>query len=74
MSGFKDGVYWVEQCDYCKDNAMCKYQRDVRFSIKRLQVAEFDSKGCYGTLSFWCDYFRVDSDKVKARQVNEVQA
>ena len=31
----------------------------------RLLAVELETKGCYGTLSFWCDYYREDEQKVK---------
>ena len=77
MSAFKDGVYWREQCDYCSffnDGIGCKYQRSTRLAIKRLEIAEADSDGCYGTWSFWCDYFKADEELVKANQMSEVDA
>ena len=68
MSAFKDGVYWKEQCDYCCNFNACTYQRRTQLAIKRLEIAEADSDGCYGTWSFWCDYFKADEERVKASQ------
>ena len=77
MGAFKDGVYWREQCNYCRNADIgigCKYQHKTRLAIKRLEIAEADSDGCYGTWSFWCDYFKADVDKAKAEQKSEVPA
>lgn len=75
MSAFKDGVYWRNQCDFCIDgNGFCGAIRATKLLVKRLEIAEADSPGCHGTVTFWCDYFRADEDKVKSEQVCEVQA
>lgn len=65
MSAFKDNVYWKEQCDYCTNRMFCKYRDSVELLIARLKVVELETSGCYGTLSFWCDYYREDEQKVK---------
>ena len=66
MSGaFKGSVYWKEQCDFCVNRMFCKYSGQVELLQARLHVVELQTKGCYGTLSFWCDYYREDEQKVK---------
>ena len=74
MSAFKDEVYWKEQCRYCVNGMFCKYRDAVELLEARLKVVDMETSGCYGTLSFWCDYFKADEDKVKSEQVCEVPA
>lgn len=64
MSAFKDGIYWKEQCDFCENRMLCKYRDAVDLLQARLLVVELETKGYYGTLSFWCDCYREDK-KVK---------
>ena len=72
MSSFKDGVYWKEQCDYCLNRMYCKYRDSVELLQARLKVVDLETSGCYGTLSFWCDYFKADEEWVEANRKNEV--
>ena len=72
MSAFKNCVYWKEQCDYCENRMFCKYQNSVELLQARLKVVELETGGCYGTLSFWCDYFKVDEEKLNANAHGEV--
>ena len=65
MSAFKGSVYWKEQCDFCKNRTFCKHRDAVDLLKARLHVVELETKGCYGTLSFWCDYYFEDKQKVK---------
>lgn len=65
MSVFKGNVYWKEQCDFCENRMFCKYRDAVELLQARLLVVELETKGCYGTLSFWCDYYCEDKQKVK---------
>ena len=68
MSSIKDGVYWKEQCDYCINHMYCKYRDSVELLQAKLKVVDLETSGCYGTLSFWCDYFKADEERVKASQ------
>ena len=55
------GKYWVyfkEQCDYCLNRHNCEYTKKVKKYIENLDA--LDSKGIYGTTSFWCDYYILD--------------
>lgn len=65
MSAFKGSVYWKEQCGFCYNRMFCKYEDAVKLLRARLLVVELESEGCYGTLSFWCDYYREDTEAVK---------
>lgn len=74
MGAFKDRVYWKEQCNYCENRVLCKYRDEVELLQVRLLVVELETKGCYGTLSFWCDYYREDKQKVKdAKKLDSVR-
>lgn len=68
MNSFKDGVYWKEQCNYCTNRMYCKYRDSVELLQARLKVVDLETSGCYGTLSFWCDYFKADEEWVKENQ------
>jgi len=57
---FRNGVYWKEQCKFCRNGRCCKYRESVELLQARLNVVELESKGCYGSLSFWCDYYAED--------------
>ena len=58
MSAFKGNVYWRNQCEFCKSYMCCKYRGPVELLMARLKVVELESHGCYGSLSFWCDYYQ----------------
>ena len=72
MSAFKDDVYWKEQCDFCVNRMYCKYRDSVELLQAWLKVVDLETSGCYGTLSFWCDYFKADEEWVKANKQLEV--
>ena len=72
MSSFKGNVYWKDQCQYCKNHMFCKYSESMNLLLARLHVVELETKGCYGTLSFWCDYYWEDEELVKELSKNEV--
>lgn len=65
-------VYWPEQCKYCQNRKGCKYTQQVQGYISALQ--DIDDSGIYGTLSWWCDYFIVDSEKYFLDNPGECQA
>lgn len=65
MSAYKGSVYWKEQCNFCEKRVFCKYRDAVKLLQARLLVVELETEGCYGTLSFWCDYYYEDEQKVK---------
>ena len=54
-------VYYKEQCQYCKNRVNCEYKEKVKKYIKDLE--NIDSKGIYGTTSFWCDYYVIDEEE-----------
>ena len=64
MSAFKDEVYWRDQCDFCIHRLFCKYRDAAELLLARLKVVDMETRGCYGTISFWCDYFEVDEGAV----------
>lgn len=64
MTSYKGSVYWKEQCKFCENSRFCKYRDKVELLQARLNVVELETKGCYGTLSFWCDYYSEDGQKV----------
>ena len=63
-NAFKKTVWWKEQCKFCKNCAFCKYRESVELLQARLHVVELETSGCYGTLSFWCDYYVEDEKAV----------
>lgn len=70
MSAFRGGVYWKDQCKFCKNGMFCKYKERVELVKARLEVVELESRDCYGILSFWCDYYhylekKPEKDSVK---------
>lgn len=67
MSAFKGTVYWKEQCMFCKSWMCCKYRGEVELLMARLQVVELESHGCYGSLSFWCDYYQENPEAIEDR-------
>lgn len=76
MSAFKGNVYWKEQCDFCENRMFCKYRDAVELLKARLLAVEHETVDCYGRLSFWCDYYYEDKQKVKdmKKQDSEVDA
>lgn len=74
MSATRNNVYWKEQCSFCTNRMFCKYKGQVELLMARLHVVELQTEGCYGTLSFWCDYYREDEQRVQymASQRGEV--
>ena len=58
---FKPYVFWREECDLCTRRGKCEYEADVRDYKERLDAVP--GKGCYGSLSFKCDYFQCDEDE-----------
>lgn len=71
MSAYKGDVYWKEQCHFCKNRMFCKYWDAVKLLQARLFVVELETKDCYGTLSFWCDYYHEDEQKVKDMKIQD---
>lgn len=71
MSSFKGSVYWKNQCEFCRNRMFCKYSGNVELLQARLHVVELQTSGCYGTLSFWCDYYNEDAQAVKEKLKNE---
>ena len=72
MSGaFKGQVYWKEQCKFCVNSMYCKYRDAVELLQAKLKVVELETDGCYGTLCFWCDYYREDAELVDSIQNTE---
>lgn len=67
MGTFRRSVYWKEQCDFCANRRFCKYSESVELLQARLRVVELETSGCYGSLSFWCDYYDEDTQAVKDR-------
>ena len=64
MSTFKGMVWWKDQCKYCKNMMFCKYREAVDLMLARLRVVELESSGCYGSLTFWCDYYCEDEQAI----------
>ena len=65
MSTFKGNVYWKDQCRFCTNRMFCKYGDAVELLQARLKVVELETVGCYGTLTFWCEYYKEDSEWVR---------
>ena len=75
MSGaFKGQVYWKDQCRFCVNSMYCKYRESVELLQARLKVVELETSGCYGTLCFWCDYYRENTEWLEAVRENEQTA
>lgn len=67
MSAFRGTVYWKDQCNFCKGNTLCTYSYSVNLLMARLRVIELETQGCYGSLSFWCDYYQENPEAIKDR-------
>ena len=74
MTVFKGSVYWKDQCKFCKSWMCCKYREAVELLMARLLVVELESANCYGSLSFWCDYYQENPEAIKdqAKERGEV--
>lgn len=64
MTSHRGSVYWKDQCGFCENSMLCKYRDEVELLQARLNVVELETTGCYGTISFWCDYYSEDGQKV----------
>ena len=53
-------VYYKEQCEYCKNCKECQYIEKVQKYLE--EIENLDSRGIYGTTSFWCDYYNLDEE------------
>lgn len=62
-------VYYKEQCEYCKNRVNCSYKEKVKTYIQELE--NLDSKGIYGSTSFWCDYYNLDEKEYWKRNIGE---
>lgn len=62
-------VYYKEQCNYCSNRDICDYKEKVNQYIKELE--NLDSRGIYGTTSFWCDYYNLDGDVYWKNHIGE---
>ena len=65
----KHWVYWPEQCKYCLNRHNCEYEIRVKEYIQLLR--NVSHKGCYGSLSWWCDYYIIDEEKYLAENPGE---
>ncbi len=62
-------IYWKEQCQYCKNRINCEYIEKINNYINNL--SQVDDKGCYGSLSFKCDYFIFDKELYNEKNPGE---
>lgn len=65
---FKGNVYWKDQCQFCEGNMLCRYRRAVDLLMARLRVIELETQDCYGSLAFWCDYYKENPEAIKDRE------
>lgn len=62
-------IYWKEQCDFCLNRENCEYKEKVKQHMQKID--SLDSKGIYGTTSFWCDYYNLDEDAYWKNPIGE---
>lgn len=62
-------IYWKEQCDFCLNRENCEYKEKVKQYMQKID--SLDSKGIYGTTSFWCDYYNLDEDAYWENPIGE---